>query len=94
MEQRVNNLTEKLASLATEVAVVQAKQDLAEESREEIKERQEEINRKLEELINKVTRWEGKFGGVLFILGCLGAFFSGLLTFIKNWVTTFGVPGK
>lgn len=87
MEQRVQNLAERLA--AVEAQLKDGKED-----RTEMKEALMTQNDKLTELINKVSKWEGKFGGVLFIIGCLGAFFSGLLQFIKNWITTFGVPGK
>jgi hypothetical protein len=87
MEQRVNTLAEKVARM-------EAQLEQAHADREEMKEKLDEATIAINALLNKVSKWEGKFGGMIFILGCLGAFFSGLLTFIKNWITTFGVPGK
>lgn len=87
MEQKMMNLAERVAALEAHAA-------RGADDREEIKESVDQIEKSLDELLHKISKWEGKFGGIVFILGCLVAFFSGLLTFIKNWVTTFGVPGK
>ena len=94
MEQRVNTLTEKVARMEAQLEAQNARLLEAHSDREELKAALAESNKSLQVLLLKISKWEGKFGGVIFILGCLTAFFSGLLTFIKNWVTTFGVLGK
>lgn len=43
------------------------------------------------ELANKISKWEGKFGGVLFIVTCLWAFFTGFPSALVEWVKNFGV---
>lgn len=87
-------MDQKVMDLAERVAALEAHAERGAEDREEIKESLAQTNTALHELLHKISKWEGKFGGIVFILGCLVAFFSGLMTFIKNYLTTFGVPGK
>lgn len=87
-------MDQKVMDLAERVAALEAHAKRGAEDREEIKESLAQTHESLTELLHKISKWEGKFGGVVFILGCLVAFFSGLMTFLKNWITTFGVPGK
>lgn len=83
MEQKVMNLAERIAAL-------EARADQGALDREELKEGQTETNKKLSELLTKVSKWEGKFGGVLFVVGCLWAFFSGFAKAVLAWMQAFG----
>lgn len=83
MEQKVMNLAERIAAL-------EARADQGALDREELKDGQHETNKKLSELLTKVSKWEGKFGGVLFVVGCLWAFFSGFAKAILSWIQAFG----
>lgn len=94
MEQRVNTLAEKMAAVEEQMKALKAQQDRAHEEREALSEKQEEISKALQELLRKIAKWEGKFGGVLFIVGCLWAFFSGFGKAIVAWVQAFGGIGK
>lgn len=62
MENRVNDLDRRLSRL-------EAKAD----ERAEV---QADMQEKLDQLIRKIDRWEGKFGGIIFIGACLWAFFT------------------
>lgn len=41
-------------------------------------------------LVNKITRWEGRFGGIIFAASCLWAFFAGAGKAIKDWLLLLG----
>lgn len=49
-----------------------------------------DIRTSLSSLNAKITRWEGKFGGVLFIVSCIWVFLTGLPGAIVDWIKTFG----
>jgi hypothetical protein len=85
MEQRVNNLTEKYAQITAELADVKARQEAAQDDRDELKKTLDSTNKALNELLLKVSRWEGKFGGILFIVGCLWVFLSEAGKALANW---------
>jgi hypothetical protein len=87
MEQRVNTLTEKVARMEAQLEQVLA-------DREEMKDKLDQATTALQAILNKISKWEGKFGGILFVIGCLWAFFSGFGKAIQGWIMTFGVPGK
>jgi hypothetical protein len=87
MEQKVMNLAERIAAL-------EARAEQGALDREEIKDTLGILAQTLAELVNKVSKWEGKFGGVLFAIGCLWAFFSGFAKAIVAWVQAFGSVGK
>jgi hypothetical protein len=72
-----------LDSLITRISILEA---LAEEAKEERK----EIKDLLSLLKAKFDRWEGKFGGVLFVIACLWAFFSGFAKAAVSWITLTG----
>lgn len=87
----------KLLDLAERVAALEALAERGAEDREVLKEKQDETNAKIDELndrlatlLNKIAKWEGKFGGVLFVLGCLWAFFSGAAEALLSWVKLMG----
>lgn len=67
MEQRVNNLAERLAAL-------EVQNRLQEEQAKERAKTQQEMAETLHDIKSKIDKWEGKFGAVIFVVGCLWAF--------------------
>lgn len=59
-----------------------------EEDFQEMREQQRKTIDKVDGLQNKISRWEGKLGGFVFIVSCLMAFFGAfkdqILAFIKG----------
>lgn len=41
-------------------------------------------------LINKISKWEGKFGGVIFVVSCVWVFLTGIPGAIMEWVKLGG----
>lgn len=53
-----------------------------------------DLRRDIHTLLNKVSKWEGRFGGVIFIVSCLWAFLSGAAKSLLDWITLTGGTGK
>lgn len=85
MEQRVNTLSEKVASMEARMEEIKRAQDDAHKERKILEAKQDTTNQQLHELLIKIGKWEGKFGGVLFAVGCLWAFFSGAGKAMLDW---------
>jgi hypothetical protein len=83
MEQRVNTLAEKVARIEAQLEAQASQLESGQEDRDEMK-------TTLHEIRDKINKWEGKFGGILFILGCLWAFFSGALKAFAEWAKIKG----
>jgi hypothetical protein len=90
-------MDEKYSELAQRVASLEARAERGAEDRknmqlslDQIQRTQQQEAANLAQLVNKISRWEGKFGGVLFIVGCLWAFLTGLPEVIVTWIKTFG----
>jgi CRISPR/Cas system CSM-associated protein Csm2 small subunit len=62
------DVAERLATL--EALVAQGKED-----RRDIKESIEQLSQKLSPMIDKMNKWEAKFGAFFFIVGCVWTFF-------------------
>jgi CRISPR/Cas system CSM-associated protein Csm2 small subunit len=62
------DVAERLATL--EALVAQGRDD-----RKEIKESIEKLSTKLSPMIDKMNKWEAKFGAFFFIVGCVWTFF-------------------
>lgn len=73
------DVAERLATL--EALVTQGKED-----RQEIKDSIEKLSSRLSPLIDKMTRWEAKFGAFFFIVGCVWTFFLATWKIILNKV--------
>lgn len=80
--------------MAERLAALEAKAEHADEQRDEMTKTLSDIRTTLSALNAKISRWEGKFGGVMFIVGCLWAFFIGVPGAIMDWLRTFGSIGK
>lgn len=57
---------------------------------ESIRDRQSVEAAQVALLVNKISRWEGRFGGIIFAFGCLWAFFAGAGKAIKDWLMLLG----
>lgn len=85
MDSKGQTLGERLAALEERVAAdlearLELKQDIA-----ELKAKQGETTKELHTLLRKIERWEGKFGGILFVVGCLWAFVVGIPKVVLTW---------
>lgn len=76
MEAKVATLEEKITHL--------------EKLQEEAKDERAALLESVQRLTSKIERWEGKFGGFLFAIGCLWAFFSGFAKAALNWLEVKG----
>lgn len=94
-------MDDKFLDMAQRLAALEARQESHEERMEEtvremrdvMKDMQSTVkagNRTVAALNDKISKWEGKFGGVIFAVSCLWAFLTGLPETIINWVKTFG----
>lgn len=71
------DVAERLATL--EALVAQGKED-----RQDIKDSIENLSNKLSPLLDKMNRWEAKFGAFFFIVGCVWTFFLATWKAILN----------
>jgi hypothetical protein len=94
MEQRLSGLAERIASLEAHNNAIREATETLREAAEERAKKQDEMLELLYTLKSKIDKWEGKFGGVLFAVGCLWAFFTNFGQAVWNWIITHGVPGK
>lgn len=92
MDEKFIRMSERIASLEE-----QAKQGQLD--RDELKvmliaalTRLTHTDQNLNGLVNKISKWEGKFGGVIFVLSCLWIFLTGLPAAIVEWMK-FGGKG-
>lgn len=83
MDERFIDVTERIAAL-------EAKAEHGQADRDEMKKSLHSLEKSLADLNQKISKWEGKFGGVIFIIGCLWAFLAGLPSAILDWVKAFG----
>lgn len=94
MDDKYLDLAQRVASL--ESISVQHSKDREDIMRalESIRTSQTTESAKISSLVNKISKWEGRFGGVVFMLGCLWAFFSGAAKALIDWITLTGGVGK
>lgn len=83
MDERFIDVTERIAAL-------EARAEHGQADRDEMKESLHSLKDSLDALTQKISKWEGKFGGVIFIVGCLWAFLTGLPSAILDWIKAFG----
>lgn len=90
MDNRIVDLAERVAAL--EQQAIQGQRDRNEmmHTLDSIRNTQQEEADNLSALTNKISKWEGKFGGVIFILACLWAFFSGTAGALMEWIKLGG----
>lgn len=94
MDEKFIDMAERIAALEEQSVHGQRDRD---EMKRDIKTANADVSairRDLHALLNKVSKWEGKFGGVIFIVGCLWAFLVGVPGAILDWIKTFGSIGK
>lgn len=83
MEQKVIDMAERIAALEEQAEHGQKDRDEMKDMLHTIRDSQETLN-------NKITRWEGKFGGVIFVVSCVWVFLTGLPGAILNWIKVRG----
>ncbi len=88
-------MDDKYISMAERIASLEAKAEQGQNDRDEMKDKLDNIyasqrhtDKNLGDLINKISKWEGKFGGVVFVISCLWIFITNLpgtiIEFVKN----------
>lgn len=89
MDEKINQMVQRITEL--EFAARQGSEDREElkASVDEIKRTQKHTDENVALIKDKITRWEGRFGGVIFIVGCLWAFFSGAASALLEWFKIF-----
>lgn len=97
----MNNMDEKYLDMAERIARLESFASESKTDREAIKKAQIEnhkdvtaLRKDIHDLLNKVSKWEGRFGGVIFIIGCLWAFLSGAAKAMLDWISLTGGTGK
>lgn len=90
MDERFIGMAERIAALEEKAEAGASERARMERKIDGIAEAQEKEKEVLASLINKISKWEGKFGGVIFIIGCLWAFLTGLPGAIIDWIKAFG----
>jgi hypothetical protein len=90
-------MDEKYMDMAERIAVLEEAARHGAEERatmlkalEAIRDRQTIEAAQVSLLVNKISRWEGRFGGIIFAFGCLWAFFAGAGKAIKDWLMLLG----
>lgn len=94
-------MDDKYTEMAERIAVLEEKAHRDEQERAETKIVLQQIRTSqaneaatMHNLLNKVAKWEGSFGGIVFIMGCLWMFFSGVGKAIVNYISLTGSIGK
>lgn len=86
-------MDDNFLDLAQRVAALEAKAEQGAQERKEMKGLLEQIQVSQQTALAKIglvhdkqTKWEGRFGGVLFVVGCLWAFFTDTAKAIWHWL--------
>lgn len=94
-------MDDKFLELAQRVTSLESRAEQYNKDKEDIMRTLESIRAtqtteavKISTLVNKISKWEGRFGGVVFMIGCLWAFFSGAAKALIDWITLTGGAGK
>jgi hypothetical protein len=74
-----------IMELAQRIATLEALAIQGKEDRDSIKESVEKLSEKLSPMIDKMNKWEAKFGAFFFIVGCVWTFF------LATWKYILGV---
>lgn len=79
--------------MSERIAALEAQAEHGQTDRAEMKRSLHTMEIALGDLLKKISKWEGKFGGVLFIVGCLWAFLTGLPGAIVDWAKALVAAG-
>lgn len=83
-------MDDRIVEMSERIAALEAQAEHGQTDRTEMKKSLYTMEVALGDLLKKISKWEGKFGGVLFIVGCLWAFLTGLPSAIADWIKAFG----
>lgn len=97
MEQRVSDLASRVSALeARQLAherLVEHKLSSLEEILKETRAQNTAANAMLSALNTKITRYEGKFGGIILAIMSVWAFITGLPQAVWDWIKRVGGTG-
>jgi hypothetical protein len=90
MEDKYRNMAERIARLEQQAEHGQEDRDEMKATLIDIRRSQAHTDRTLNALDSKISKWEGKFGGVIFVVSCVWVFLTGLPQAILDWMRAFG----
>jgi uncharacterized coiled-coil protein SlyX len=90
-------MDDKFVELAERIAALEEAAEHGQRDRDELKvmltsaiARLTHTDQSLNSLVNKISKWEGKFGGVIFIITCLWAFLTSAPQAFMEWLKLGG----
>jgi len=86
-------MDDKLLELAERIASLESQAEHGQRDRDDMKVTLEIIHQSQNDLVNKISKWEGKFGGVIFAVSCLWIFMTNIPGAILEWLK-LGGAGK
>ena len=93
-------MDDKFITMAERIAALEASAEHGQRDRDEMKDKldiihasQKHTDKNLDALVNKISKWEGKFGGVIFVISCLWIFLTNIPGAILEWLK-LGGAGK
>lgn len=83
-QEQINDLAQRIAALEAGEIYNKEKLESIEESIAATNKKVDITNTQLTNLLAKIAKWEGKFGGILFLVGCIWTFL------VASWGTILG----
>lgn len=90
MDDKFVELAERIATLEEQAEHGQRDRDEMKGTLQDIRQCQVHADKNLNELINRISKWEGKFGGVIFAVSCLWIFLTNIPETIMGWIRLRG----
>jgi hypothetical protein len=78
-------MDDKFNKMVERIAILEQQAEHGQRDRDEMKVTLEVIHQSQNDLVNKISKWEGKFGGVIFAASCLWIFLTGLPQAVVEW---------
>ena len=91
MDDKFIDMAERIAALEEQAEHGQRDRDEMKATLTAIHQTQRHSDKNLNDLINKISKWEGKFGGVIFVISCLWIFLTNIPGAILEWFKLGGV---
>lgn len=85
-QDQIHELAQRIAGLEKWEMFTKEKLESIEETIESTNRKVDILNNQVANLLGKIAKWEGKFGGVLFVAGCVWTFLVVTWSSIINYV--------
>ena len=90
MDDKFTEMAERIATLEQQAEHGQKDRDEMKATLLAIHQSQRHTDKNLGDLVSKISKWEGKFGGVIFVISCLWIFMTNLPGAIIEWLRLGG----